>query len=69
MKAKEVLKLLRITRPTLTKYVKVGILQVMILPNKRYDYNEDSVYKFLNKEVPRKQVIYARVSTSTQKKD
>ena len=32
-------------------------------------YDEESVYKFLNKDVKRKTYIYARVSTSSQKKD
>ena len=45
MKSKEVLELLQITRPTLTKYVKEGLIKVNILPNGRYDYDKDSVYK------------------------
>lgn len=69
MKAKEVLNLLRITRPTLTKYVKEGILKVQLLPNGRYDYQEESVYAFLNKEVKRKTYLYARVSTRKQRPD
>jgi predicted site-specific integrase-resolvase len=69
MKASEVLKILRITRPTLSKYVKEGIIKVTVLPNGRYDYLSESVYAFLNKDVQRKTVIYARVSTSKQKKD
>jgi len=69
MKANEVLKILRITRPTLSKYVKEGIIKVTVLPNGRYDYLSESVYAFLNKDVQRKTVIYARVSTSKQKKD
>lgn len=69
MKAGEVLALLRITRPTLTKYVREGILKVDTLPNGRYDYNEESVYALLNKNVKRKTYIYARVSTSKQKAD
>ena len=69
MKAGEVLKLLRISRPTLTKYVKAGLIKVTILKNGRYDYDSESVYAFLNKNVQRKTVIYARVSTSKQKKD
>ena len=48
MLAKDVLRILGITRPTLTKYVKTGIIRVNILPNKRYDYNEEDVYGFLN---------------------
>lgn len=69
MKSHEVLNVLRITRPTLTKYVKEGLIKVTKLPNGWYDYDEESVYKFLNKDVKRKTYIYARVSTSSQKKD
>lgn len=69
MKAKDVLSLLRITRPTLTKYVKDGVIKVKTLPNGRYEYDEESVYNFLNKDVSRKTYIYARVSTAKQKKD
>lgn len=69
MKAAEVLNLLRISRPTLTNYVKQGYLKVAMLPNGRYDYNDKSVYRFMNKDIPRKNVIYARVSTRKQKKD
>ncbi len=69
MKANEVLKLLRITRPTLTKYVKEGLIKVEKLPNGRYEYDSESVYSFLNKDMKRKTYIYARVSTSKQKPD
>ena len=69
MKAKEVLELLQITRPTLTKYVKEGLIEVTTLPNGRYDYSKESVYKIFNKGVKRKTYIYARVSTTKQKKD
>lgn len=69
MKAKEVLRLLRISRQTLTKYVKDGLIKAETLPNGRYEYNEKSVYKFLNKDLKRKTYIYARVSTFKQKRD
>lgn len=69
MTSKDVLRVLGITRQTLTKYVKNGTIHVTTLPNGRYDYNEESVYRFLNKDVKRKTYIYARVSTSNQKKD
>lgn len=69
MKSKEVLELLQITRPTLTKYVKEGIIKTTTLPNGRYDYDKESVYKLFNKGVERKTYIYARVSTPKQKKD
>lgn len=48
MKAAQVLKTLGITRQTLTKYVKEGIIKVKILPNGRYEYDDDSVYEFKN---------------------
>lgn len=69
MLSKEVLRLLNVTRPTLTKYVKEGTIKVTTLANGRYDYDEESVYKFLNKDMKRKTYIYARVSTSNQRKD
>lgn len=69
MKACEVLNLLRVSRPTLTNYVKQGIIDVVKLPNGRYDYDEKTVYEFMNKDIPRKNVLYARVSTKKQIKD
>ena len=69
MKACEVLNLLRVSRLTLTNYVKQGIINTVKLPNGRYDYNEKSIYVFMNKDIPRKNVLYARVSTRKQKKD
>ena len=69
MTAKEVLRVLQITRPTLTKYVKSGKLKVTVKGNGRYDYDADSVYKMLNKDIERKTYLYARVSTAKQKKD
>ena len=69
MTAAEVLRTLQITRPTLTKYVKEGKLKVTVKGNGRYDYDADSVYKMLNKDIERKTYLYARVSTSKQKKD
>lgn len=69
MKAKEVLKLLRCSRPSLTKYLKQGKLKAKLLDNGYYDYEEKSVYDFLNKDINRKIVIYARVSTKKQKND
>ena len=67
MKAKEVLKLLQITRTTLYNYTKTGIIKVKNEINGRYDYDEDSVYSLLNKNKERLSVIYCRVSTSKQK--
>ena len=69
MESKDVLRTLGITRPTLTKYVKNNTIRVKVLPNGRYDYNEEDVYKFLNKDVKRKTYIYGRVSNNKQKQD
>ena len=69
MTAQEVLRILQITRPTLTKYVKTNKIKVTVKGNGRYDYDADSVYRMLNKDIERKTYIYARVSTSKQKAD
>ena len=69
MLAQDVLRLLRIHRVTLHRWVESGLIRTTILPNKRYDYNDEDVYKLLNKDIKRKTVIYARVSTPKQKKD
>ncbi len=69
MKANEVLQILQITRPTLTKYVKSGKIKYSVKGNGQYDYDIDSVYKMLNKDIERKIYLYARVSTTKQKKD
>ena len=69
MKAKEVLNLLQISRKTLHVYSKDGRIRYTVMPNKQYDYNEEDVYKILNKDVKRKTVLYARVSTHKQKND
>lgn len=69
MKAKEVMQILRISNPTLSSYVKRGLIKTTTMPNGRYDYDEDSVYAFLNAGIPRKNYIYGRVSSNNQKKD
>lgn len=69
MKAKEVLKLLKVTRPTLCKYVKEGKLLVKTLPNGFYDYDKKSVYALFDKTLERVDVLYCRVSTTNQKQD
>ncbi|MBF0225172.1 MAG: IS607 family transposase, partial [Desulfobacterales bacterium] len=69
MKANEVLKVLRITRGTLTTYCKKGFIKYSVLPNGRYIYDDESVYTFLNKNNTLKTVVYGRVSTSKQKND
>jgi predicted site-specific integrase-resolvase len=69
MKAKEVLKILRIHRVTLSNYVKQNKIKIKQLPNKLYDYDENDVYALLGQTNKRGSVIYARVSTQKQKKD
>lgn len=69
MKANEVMRVLKLSRPSLTKYVHKGWLKVRVLPNGHYDYDETSVYKCFNKNVDRETVIYARVSTQKQKNE
>ncbi len=69
MLAGQALQLLRVSRKTLHFYVKDNKIKVKELPNGRYDYNDEDIYRFLNKDIKRKIVIYARVSTQKQKKD
>ena len=69
MKANEVLNLLQISRQTLHVYAKDGRIRYTVMPNKFYNYNEDDIYKLLNKDVKRKTVLYARVSTAKQRGD
>ena len=70
MKAKDVLKILNISRITLMKYLKLGYISAIKLPNGQYDYNDDTVYAFIGqkKEKKNKKIIsYSRVSTQNQK--
>lgn len=69
MKAREVLKILQVSRQTLTTYVKKGDLIVRKKSNGYYDYDEDSVLKKAGITPERKIVVYARVSTQKQKAD
>ena len=69
MKANEVLNLLRISRKTFHVYASTGKIRFTVMPNGFYDYNDEDVYKLLNRDVKRKTVIYARVSTVKQRND
>ena len=68
MKAKDVMRLLNITRVTLWSYVKKGYIKVTKLPGGQYNYDSKSVFKYIKKD-GRYNIIYARVSTYKQKKD
>ena len=69
LRSKDVLQLLRVTRQTLSKYVRDGKIHVRKLPNGHYDYDSDDVYAIFNKNVERKTCLYARASTAKQKPD
>lgn len=68
MKAKIVLKILNISRVTLSNYVKQKKIKVIKLDNGYYEYDNNDV--FLLKGIKnRKTIAYCRVSTKKQKKD
>jgi len=68
MKSKEVLNLLKITRTTLTSYVKTGKIKTVKMANGYYEYDDNSIYQFLGYN-DRFDIAYARVSTYKQKND
>jgi len=61
------MKVLRISRSTLHRYAKEGLIRRKKI-GKRYDYLDEDVFRLLNRGLPRKTYIYARVSTPKQKK-
>ena len=69
MKANEVLRLLQITRQTLHNYVKFNKIKYRVKTSGDYDYDKESVYKIMDKELERINAIYCRVSTNKQKQD
>ena len=50
MKAKEVMKVLDISRRTLTRYITKGIIKGKRLPTGRYIYDDESVLKLADKK-------------------
>ncbi len=69
MKTKEVLNQLQIARKTFHVYAKDGRIRYTVMSNRMYNYNEEGVYKIPNKDIKRKTIIYAMVSTNKQKND
>lgn len=69
MKAKDACRILGVSNVTLADYVKKGYVQALKLPSGRYNYDEASIYAFLNRDIIRRNYIYARVSSSNQKKE
>lgn len=67
MKAKEILEKYKITRVTLCNWKRSGVVSSVVLPNGRFDYIVNNVVltEFANK----KNIIYSRVSTSSQKEN
>lgn len=52
MKAKDVMKVLKISRATLYRYVKAGTIKVDCEINGQYRYNAESVFVLLGQNVP-----------------
>lgn len=69
MRSKEASRLLGVTNTTLQDYVKKGYIKATKTPSGIYNYDEGSLYRFLNKDIVRKNYIYARVSSSSQRKE
>lgn len=69
MKAREILEKYRITRNTLHKWVKAGKIPYKLTPTGQYDYFPDVVSSENSDYTPKKTVIYARVSTQSQKEN
>jgi predicted site-specific integrase-resolvase len=70
MKAKDVINILNISRTTLTKYHKIGLIKIDSVINGDYIYNDDSVYALIGKENKKHKkinVIYARISNPPKK--
>jgi len=68
MKAKEVMKKYDICRVTLNRWVRLNKINYEILPSGRYDY-KDVNEKYEKVEEKRINIIYSRVSSTTQKEN
>ena len=70
MRQGKAIKLLHISIPTLISYRKRGLIEAKQNPlNGYWDYDEESIYKYINNKDKRDVVVYGRVSTSNQSKD
>ena len=70
MKPSKARKILNLSNPTLHLYVKKGLIKAKKNEhNGFWDYDEESVYKFANKQDKRINVVYGRVSTANQSKN
>ncbi|MFP3234646.1 MAG: IS607 family transposase [Sulfolobaceae archaeon] len=69
LKPKEVCQRLGISYRTLQSYVKKGYIQPMILQSGKWRFREEDVEKLMGIVRKRKVILYARVSSNTQKDD
>ncbi|MEJ2775083.1 IS607 family transposase [Sulfolobaceae archaeon RB850M] len=69
LKPKEVCQKLGISYRTLQSYVKKGYIQPVILQSGKWRFREEDVEKLMGIVRKRKVVLYARVSSNTQKDD
>lgn len=69
MKLREVRATLHVSTPTVYRYLENGSIKGTKLTNGQWDYDDESVYCFLNKGKPRLTCLYGRVSTYKQKAD
>lgn len=69
MKAKDACRILGVSNVTLADYVKKGYVKAVRLPSGRYNYEESSIYAFLNRDIVRRNYVYARVSGNSQKEE
>lgn len=62
MKAKEVLKILNVSRLTLHNYVRQGKIKLDTVVNSRhYEYNAESVYALIGKKIRKKNRLSYRM--------
>ena len=64
MKTSEVATLLKTSRYHVMRLADEGKLKVNVLPNGRYEYDNESVFQLVDKPIIRKNVIYIKVRNS-----
>ena len=69
LKAKEVCQRLGISYRALQSYVKKGYIQPVILQSGKWRFKEEDVERLMGVVRKRKVILYARVSSNTQKDD
>jgi len=69
LRPKEVCERLGISYATLREYVKRGWIKPVVLESGRWRFREEDVERLAGIVMPRKVILYARVSSNTQKDD